>query len=384
MTIANGAVRSCAAPASDGSRQGPPKKRGRDVPPLKNTIVVVGINWQIVVCMSRQPRRSFALPIYLLAALLYVHNSGSVAADEAGVSFWLPGQYGSYAAVPTNPGWSFEDTFYHASADTMQGVSFERGGGIRVGMKSPSDYFMATPNYAFATPIFGAQAAFGTTVMYGRDSTSVSATLTGPGGGTLSGNQSDEVFGFGDLYPAASLKWSSDVNNYMIYAATGIPVGAYHSTRLASIGLGHWAVDGGAGYTYLNEKAGIEASAVFGLTYNFINPYTQYRNGTDAHLDWAISPYLNKAIHIGVVGYFYNQITGDSGAGALLGDFKSRVTGIGPQIGFSIPFSGREGYLNLRAYSEFDASNRLEGWNAFITFSIEAPGPEAPALSAIR
>jgi hypothetical protein len=71
-------------------------------------------------------------------------------------------------------------------------------------------------------------------------------------------------------------------------------------------------------------------------------------------------------------------MTGDSGAGARLGDFKSRVAGIGPQIGFFIPFFDREAYLNLRAYSEFDAKNRLEGWNAFVTFSIEAAGQKVP------
>ena len=53
-------------------------------------------------------------------------------------------------------------------------------------------------------------------------------------------------------------------------------------------------------------------------------------SGTDAHLDWAISPYLNDKFHIGAVGYFYNQISGDSGAGARLGGFESRVAGIGP------------------------------------------------------
>ena len=27
-------------------------------------------------------------------------------ADEGGVSFWLPGQFGSFAAVPSEPGFS--------------------------------------------------------------------------------------------------------------------------------------------------------------------------------------------------------------------------------------------------------------------------------------
>ena len=170
----------------------------------------------------------------------------------------------------------------------------------------------------------------------------------------------------------------------MVYATTGIPAGAYQLNRLSALGIGHWAADGGVGYTYLNEKAGIEGSVVFGLTYNFINPYTQYQSGTDAHLDWALSPILTDKFHIGAVGYIYNQITGDSGLGARLGDFKSRVAGIGPQIGFFIPFFDRELYLNLRAYSEFDTRNRLEGLNAFITFSIEASGQKKPSVANLR
>src|SRR5262249_40253304 len=52
---------------------------------------------------------------------------------------------------------------------------------------------------------------------------------------------------------------------------------------------------------------------------------------------------------------------------------KSRVAGIGPQVGFFFPIADREGYLNLRAYYEFNASNRLQGWTGYVTFSIEAP-----------
>ena len=299
-------------------------------------------------------------------------------ADEAGVSFWLPGQYGSYAAVPLKPGLSFENTYYHAKSDASGGVSLARGGGIQAGIKSPSDYFMFTPTYSFETQIFGAQAAIGTTLLFGGNSTTVSATLTGPGGATSSGSRSDEIVGFGDLSPTASLIWSRDVHNFMVYATTGIPVGAYSPTRLAALGLGHWAVDGGVGYTYLDEKAGIEVSAIFGLTYNFINPYTQYTSGTDAHLDWAISPYLNDKFHVGAVGYFYNQISGDSGAGARLGDFKSRVAGVGPQIGFFFPVSDWQGYLNLRAYSSSTPETGSKGGLPTLLFPSSRPRKKGP------
>jgi hypothetical protein len=308
----------------------------------------------------------------VIAALLPLACSDRAAADEAGVSFWLQGQFGSFAAAPSNPGWSFESTFYHATAAASPSLSFARGGGFQTGVKSPTDFVMLTPTYVFATPVLGAQAAVGLTALYGRNTTSVSATLTGPGGASLSGSRSDYVVGLGDLYPAASLKWERDVHNFMVYATTAVPVGVYDPTRLASMGLGHWAADSGVGYTYLDEQVGFEWSAVVGFTYNFLNPYTQYRSGIDAHLDWAISPYLSEGLHVGAVGYVYNQLTDDSGASPALGGFRSRVAGIGPQLGFFFPVAGREGYLNLRGYYEFDARNRLEGWTAYVTFSVEA------------
>lgn len=152
-----------------------------------------------------------------MAALLWFCCFSQVAAaDEAGVSFWLQGQYGSFAAVPSNPGWSYETAFYHASGAADPGVSFERGGGIQIGMTSPVDFVWFTPTYAFATPVLGGQAAVGMTALYGRNSTGVSATLTSSGGNSTSGSRSDGVTGFGDLYPTATLKWNRDFHNVMV------------------------------------------------------------------------------------------------------------------------------------------------------------------------
>ena len=309
----------------------------------------------------------------LLAALPAFFFSDIAAADEAGSSFWVPGTYGSFAATPSQPGWSSESVFYHATAAASADRGFARAGEIHTGVKSPLDYVMWTPTYTFATPVLGGQAAVSMTALWGRNTTSVSATLTGPEDVSRSGSRSDYVLGFGDLYPSASLKWNWDVHNVMVYATSGIPVGVYDPNRLATMGLGHWAADAGAGYTYYDERAGFEWSVVVGFTYNFINPYTQYQSGIDAHLDWAISPYVSDKMHIGAAGYFYNQVTGDGGPGARLGEHKSRVAGVGPQIGFFFPFLDQQGTLTVRAYQEFDASSRLDGWTTFITFSVEPP-----------
>ena len=147
------------------------------------------------------------------------------------------------------------------------------------------------------------------------------------------------------------LKWNHGVHNTMVYAMTNIPVGDYDSKRLVNLGLGHWGVDGGFGYTYLNPQTGYEFSFVTGATYSAENPDLQYQNGIDWHLDWGASKFLSKQLHAGIVGYAYQQLTADSGAGATLGDFKSRVFAVGPQVGYIFPVGDMQGYLNLRGYA---------------------------------
>ena len=113
----------------------------------------------------------------LLAALRTVTCSDVATADELGLSFWLQGQFGSFAAVPSEPGWSFDDTFYHATAASRAGATFRRGGRIHTGLTSPSDFFMFTPSYAFATAVLGGQAALGMTVTYGRNTSFAAETV---------------------------------------------------------------------------------------------------------------------------------------------------------------------------------------------------------------
>jgi Putative MetA-pathway of phenol degradation len=136
-----------------------------------------------------------------------------------------------------------------------------------------------------------------------------------------------------------------------------VPVGTYDSTRLANLGIGHGALDGGVGYTYFIPQTGRKLSIVTGLTGNFVNPSTNYQNGTDWHLDWGVSQFLTKQLQIGAIGYVYKQLSADTGAPLILGENKSQVVGVGPQIGYLFPVANMQGYLNLKAYWEFDAQS---------------------------
>jgi hypothetical protein len=97
--------------------------------------------------------RGFALAILALVAL----SPQRATADEGGVSFWLPGTYGSLAAVPSVPGWSIATFNYFDSVSASKGAEFVRGGGVEAGLESHPDLQFVVPNYAFATPVFGGQ-----------------------------------------------------------------------------------------------------------------------------------------------------------------------------------------------------------------------------------
>jgi hypothetical protein len=272
-------------------------------------------------------------------------------ADESGISFWTPGSFGSLAATPSQPGFSLTAAYYHAS--TTAGSEVARARLIRIGRltgaveesvsalsRSPEDQAMITPSYTFATPVFGGQAAIALTAIYGRLRTTDDVVTNVPrvAGSAVIGEArfetiSDTVTGFGDLSPQVSLRWTPDVHNLMTYATGNIPLGAYNRSRLSNMGIGHGAVDGGAGYTYFNEQTGYEFSAVAGLTNNLINPSTQYQSGVDLHLDWGASRFLTKRLQVGLVGYLYNQASCDGGSGDRVGCFQSRVAGAGGQIG---------------------------------------------------
>jgi len=307
-------------------------------------------------------------------------------ADEGGVSFWLPGNFGSLAAAPGTPGWAWATIYYHGTAAAAAGQQFPRGGRIDVGVSGQGDLAFFGPTYTFATPILGGQAAISLIGVAGRSEASAALSLTGPLGNTIGVNRTQDLTSYGDVIPQVTLKWNQGVHNFMVYGTGDIPVGDYDRTRLANLGIGHGAVDFGGGYTYFDPVSGNEFSSAAGLTYNFKNTDTNYQNGMDFHFDWGASHFFAKQIQLGLVGYYFQQVTDDFGAPASLGGFRSRVAGLGPQIGYIFPLGDKQGYLNLKGYKEFAAENRPEGWNLWLTFAISnaAPEPTAPTKPMYR
>jgi hypothetical protein len=258
-------------------------------------------------------------------------------ADEGGVSFWDPGQNGSFAAIAPSPGWSLPLVFYNYGGSVAASQPLTRGHLLTGGLNGSFDGLFVVPTYTLNTTILGAIPSLSMAFIPAYSAASANVRF-----GPLSANRSDSLWGGSDLYPTAQLFWNKGgVNNFMAYLAGDIPVGSYDPNRLANIGIGHGAIDAGGAYTCLNTKTGTEFSATLGFTGNFTNPSTNYTNGIDSHLDLAASQFLNQQLFIGAVGYVYQQLTPDRGQGAILGANESRTRGIGPQIGYDSRSTGR-------------------------------------------
>jgi hypothetical protein len=366
---------------------------------MKPTVPTSNSRLEQPAALTRAIRSGLVWGAITLAAVVSVPEYSL--ADEGGVSFWVPGFFGSLAATPQQPGWSLATIYYHTSVSAGGDVALAREfelknvpasltAQINASLHATADLGFAIPTYVFATPVLGGQASVSFIQAYGTSSAnlngSVAGTVTGPLGNTIPfGPRFDSinssVWGFSDFIPQFALRWNNGVNNYMTYVTGDVPLGAYSSTRLANLGIGHGAFDAGAGYTYFNPQTGHELSGVLGFTANFVNPATQYQSGVDMHFDWGASQFLTKQVQVGLVGYAYKDIGCDSGSGDRVGCFQSQVLGVGPQIGYIFPIGGMQGYLNLKAYGEFAGSDRPTGWNAWVTLVISPPAPTPPATT---
>jgi hypothetical protein len=295
----------------------------------------------------------------MLSAAVAVCNAA--VADEGGSSFWQPGQYASFAALASPSGWSLPFTFYSSGGAQRADRSLASDKALLPNTSSSFDALYLSPTYTGRGLILGAVPGVSLTFGPAYDSASI---------GDPTGRQSDRMVGVTDLDPQVQLNWIFGVHNIMSYLAANIPTGSYNPGRVVGIGIGHAAIDAGGAYTYYDTEAGLEASATFGITQNFRNPSTSYRNGLDAHLDLAASYYLTPAFFVGIAGFYYQQLTADHGQALALGPNESRTRGIGPQIGWDMNLGGRIVSATLRGYTEFGVYRRLQGHAIYAIFSI--------------
>jgi hypothetical protein len=88
------------------------------------------------------------------------------------------------------------------------------------------------------------------------------------------------------------------------------------------------AVTGGVNrWLYVRQPTPLDQQPVIRM-----NRDTDYKSGDEIHLEFAAMQHLSEKYALGIIGYHYEQINGDSGS--VLGDFEGRVSAIGPALKF--------------------------------------------------
>jgi hypothetical protein len=322
----------------------------------------------------------------LVVGLAISASAQRALASEGGASFYLLGSSGPEAAMmPPLPGVFFANTAYYYKGQAAADVAFTQGGHVVNGLQATIAANFATALWVPTTNFLGGTAAVGGILAFGQPWVDVSAILTGPRGNTVSLARGDTAFVFGDPALTAMLGWKRGNTHFQLSDILNIPIGEYRSGKgeLANLAFHRWANDMSAAVTWHDDKSGWDVSAKSGFTLNGTNNVTEYRTGTEWHIEGSVEKTLSPAFSVGAQAYHFDQLTGDSGAGAVLGPFKGRVTGVGGTAAYNFKIMGKiPATLRLHGASEFNVQNRLQGHAIWLDFNMPLHVKMPPGASS--
>lgn len=285
-------------------------------------------------------------------------------ASEGGSSHIIPGNAATILDLaPTTPGWVIEPVFLHYSGDaSAAGVPkfLPNVGVVSVKLKADVDSAVLIGLNTLEQPVLGGSYSYGAAVSYVSTDIQVKGTVAG-----YTGSRKDSSSGIGDstLIPVM-LAWKDGPWNYNADLFVYAPTGSYSKADLANNGLNYWTIDPTLGLAYSNENTGFNATLFAGIGINSENPDTHYRSGSMSHVEGSLQQLLPLGpgyLGVGVEAFHTRQVSGDSGSGATLGDFKGRNTGSGPVLSYLLPQGKETLAVELKWLQENSTERQLQG-----------------------
>ena len=304
------------------------------------------------------------ISIWLAMTVLLIARAETVFAAEGASSNYFPGAFGSLLpGVAPEPGPVLQSVNLFFSGETDFAV---RQGRVDVGISADAFYSLLQGLYVWDAPAIGGRFAVGGYVPYGYSE--ASGTL-----GTILGPIpfSADVDGLGDVgIIPASFFWNSGNFHFNLYELIIAPTGVYDLSDSVYVGRNYWSFDTVLATTWFNPESGTELSAVGGIMINTENKATNYRTGTEFHLDLIANQFLSEEFAVGLRGYVYQQLTGDSGSGALLGDFKGASAGAGLGLSWIPKSAGGRFSLSASWVRDFYTEKRLDADYASVSLAL--------------
>jgi hypothetical protein len=302
-------------------------------------------------------------------ALCLALAAGDGYAAEGGIGVYLLGSRGPMAGFVPPPGVYFQNDFFHYRAAFNASRAFPSGAPLAGNIGGHANVDLLTPVWVTPLELLGGNLSFAATIPVGSVRLTADAAFAASLG-LGDAPRTDTTFSVGDIYAHSFVGWHAGDWHWRLGATAIVPSGAYREGALGNVALNRPAADMFGGVTWLDPKIGLEVSVIAGVTFNGENRATHYRTGNELHVDWVVAQHFSPTFWAGLAGYHYHQLTGDSGPGAVLGDFKGRVTALGGAIGTTLMLGRTPLWANVRIYWEFATRNRFEGTAAFFTFAV--------------
>ena len=307
-------------------------------------------------------REARSLKSMLASAILFTLAAApqTLLAGEGGTSHVLPGANATLMDVlPTSPGGFVKPMYLHYSGSAS--AQIPTAAGLAANLDASANTFVLGGGFTFEPTVLGG-AHYTIAAFLPYTWLDVSANVQASGGTVV---HQSSVSGFGDLTVVpVMLAWKT--GDWQIDALMPIyaPSGSYQEGRLGNPGLNYWTFDPMVGVVYSSKQSGFNAMLHVGYGMNTENADTDYRSGSLLHFDAAIQQILpvgSGFLTLGAEGFYFDQVTGDSGAGAVLGEFKGRTDGLGPVLGYIQPLGKQALLFELKWLPELDTKNRLDG-----------------------
>jgi hypothetical protein len=308
-------------------------------------------------------RHNLLLPLVLTANLW----PSALRAEEGAGGHYMPGATATFIdALPGKPAFVIADafTYYNGSAGASQPLEF---GGLLT-LNGHATAYADTLLGLYETPLrlLGGNYVAGLLIPYVWMEVDGQVQRTGPLGGTQTISVHDTANGIGDLllYPFM-LGWTDALDlKYDVRLGIYAPTGPYDIGRLANTGRNYWTFEPSASLSWLSTKIGTEISLFAGFDINTKNNATDYQSGEVFHLEGTLAqhlPLLRGFIGGGANGFYYQQISGDSGSGATLGGFEGRTVGVGPVVSYGHKVGKVDFAAEVKWLPELEVEKRLKG-----------------------
>ena len=297
--------------------------------------------------------------------------SGPLSGEEGGAGDYIPGLYASLINItPNQPGFAVGTGYLFYTGSIGASATLPFGGILASNINADVSLADLSLTYTFRPTILGAHYTVSISIPYAWVDVEAKVSLNPRLLASLIAPRTltvrDGANGISDMFfvPFA-LNWTFgnlQINREFFVVA---PTGDYQKGQLANVGKNHWMFDWLLGLSYLSHKTGTEFPMFGGFAVSTEDPATHYLNGDVFHLEATLQQYLplskQTLIGVGANAFYYQQVTGDSGSGAILGPNEGTDIGVGPVVTLIHKAEKYNFSLQVKWLPEVDTKRRLNG-----------------------